>query len=26
VGSRVNDVFHIIWIESSFGDLYDHGS
>ena len=25
-GVRVNDVFHIVWIEAKFGDLYDHGS
>lgn len=25
-GVRVRDVFHILWIESSFGKLYDHGS
>jgi hypothetical protein len=24
-GVRVNDVFHIVWIEGKFGDLYDHG-
>lgn len=25
-GIRVRDVFHVFWIESEFGDLYDHGS
>lgn len=25
VGVRVQDVFHILWIESKFGDLYNHG-
>jgi hypothetical protein len=26
VGIRSNDVFHVLWIENEFGDLYDHGS
>lgn len=26
LGVRINDVFHILWIERSFGDVYDHGS
>jgi hypothetical protein len=26
VGVRANDVFHVLWIESEYGDLYDHGS
>jgi hypothetical protein len=25
-GVRVRDVFHLLWIEPSFGKLYDHGS
>lgn len=25
VGYRSNDVFHVVWIEDRFGDLYDHG-
>ena len=25
VGTRTNDTFHILWIESEFGELYDHG-
>jgi hypothetical protein len=24
-GVRVRDVFHVLWIEPNFGDLYDHG-
>lgn len=24
-GVRVGDVFHIVWVEPQFGDLYDHG-
>lgn len=24
VGIRSNDVFHVVWIEKDFGDLYDH--
>jgi hypothetical protein len=24
-GVRVDDVFHVLWIEPQFGDLYDHG-
>lgn len=23
-GVRINDVFHILWLEPAFGDLYDH--
>lgn len=25
-GVRVADVFHVLWIEPRFNDLYDHGS
>lgn len=25
-GVRSGDVFHVIWIEASFGQLYNHGS
>lgn len=25
VGVRINDVFHVIWVERQFGDVYDHG-
>ena len=25
VGHRVNDVFHVLWVEGNFNDLYDHG-
>lgn len=25
-GVRVEDVYHVLWIEPTFGDLYDHGS
>ncbi|RIR68153.1 hypothetical protein D2E62_03600 [Mycobacteroides abscessus] len=25
VGVRINDVFHVLWIERQFGDVYDHG-
>lgn len=25
VGVRVDDIFHILWIERWFGELYDHG-
>ena len=25
-GVRVDDVFHILWIERWYGELYDHGS
>lgn len=25
-GVRILDVFHVIWIEPKFNDLYDHGS
>lgn len=24
-GFRTGDVFHVMWIECKFGDLYDHG-
>ena len=24
-GVRVDDVFHVLWIERQFGELYDHG-
>lgn len=24
IGVRVRDVFHILWIEKDFGDVYDH--
>jgi hypothetical protein len=24
-GVRAGDVFHIVWIEAAFGELYDHG-
>ncbi|WP_309074615.1 hypothetical protein [Paenarthrobacter sp.] len=24
-GVRVGDVYHIVWLEPQFGDLYDHG-
>lgn len=24
-GIRVADVYHVLWIESTFGQLYDHG-
>lgn len=24
-GIRINDVFHVLWIEAAFGDLYNHG-
>ena len=24
IGHRVNDVFHVLWIERNFGDVYDH--
>jgi hypothetical protein len=24
-GVRVNDVYHVLWIEPEFGRLYDHG-
>jgi hypothetical protein len=26
VGVRVDDVFHVLWIEPTIGRLYDHGS
>lgn len=25
VGIRVQDVFHVLWIECEYGQLYDHG-
>ena len=25
VGVRVGSTFHVLWIEKTFGDLYDHG-
>ncbi len=25
VGVRAGDVFHVLWIEQKFGDVYDHG-
>jgi hypothetical protein len=25
VGTRVRDVFQIIWIEAQYGDVYNHG-
>ena len=25
LGVRINDVFHVLWIERQFGDVYDHG-
>lgn len=25
VGWRERDVFHIVWVEARFGDVYDHG-
>jgi hypothetical protein len=24
-GVRVDDVYHVLWIERQFGELYDHG-
>jgi hypothetical protein len=24
-GTRIRDVYHVLWIEGAFGDLYDHG-
>jgi hypothetical protein len=24
-GVRAGDVFHVVWIEAAFGELYDHG-
>ncbi len=24
LGVRINDVFHVLWIESSYGQVYDH--
>lgn len=26
VGVRTTDTFHVLWIEASFGDVYNHGS
>lgn len=26
VGTRVKDVFHVLWIEREFNELYSHGS
>ncbi len=26
VGVRIEDTFHVIWVEAAFGDVYDHGS
>jgi hypothetical protein len=26
VGVRLADVYHILWIERTFGEVYDHGS
>lgn len=25
VGFRAGDVFYVLWIETKYGDLYDHG-
>ncbi|MFI7677185.1 hypothetical protein [Actinophytocola sp. NPDC049390] len=25
-GVRILDTFHVVWLEPSYGDLYDHGS
>lgn len=25
VGVRINDVFHLLWVERHFGEVYDHG-
>ncbi len=25
LGVRVNEVFHVLWVEGDFGDVYDHG-
>ncbi|WP_132047126.1 hypothetical protein [Curtobacterium sp. PhB136] len=25
VGFKAGDVFHVLWIESDYGDVYDHG-
>jgi hypothetical protein len=25
LGHRVNDIFHILWVERAYGDVYDHG-
>ncbi len=25
VGVRVREVFHVLWIEDAFGNVYDHG-
>jgi hypothetical protein len=24
VGVRINDVFHLLWVERQYGDVYDH--
>jgi hypothetical protein len=26
VGVRINDVFHLLWIERQFGEVYDQGA
>lgn len=26
IGYRENDIFYVVWIESSPGDIYDHGT
>lgn len=26
VGVRILDVFHVLWIEANYGDVYNHGS
>ncbi|QVI29472.1 hypothetical protein MN2019_09375 [Mycolicibacterium neoaurum] len=25
LGVRINEVFHVLWVERQFGDVYDHG-
>jgi hypothetical protein len=25
LGARVNEVFHLLWVERDFGDVYSHG-
>lgn len=25
VGVRIKDVFHVLWVERQYGDVYDHG-
>lgn len=25
VGVRINDVFHVLWVEGQYGNVYDHG-